>query len=39
MVRFQHRRYAVVGGVILMALDLVLNETKGKLRDAKEDRS
>ncbi len=30
---------AVVGGVILMALDLVLNETKGKLRDAKEDRS
>jgi UDP-N-acetylmuramyl-tripeptide synthetase len=30
---------AVVGGVILMALDLVLTETKGKLRDAKEDRS
>lgn len=30
---------AVVGGVLLMALDLVLNEYKGKLRDAKEDRS
>ena len=30
---------AVVGGVILMALDLVLNETKGKISDAKEDRS
>lgn len=30
---------AVVGGVILMALDLVLTEYRGKLRDAKEDRS
>lgn len=30
---------AVVGGVVLMALDLFLTEYRGKLRDAKEDRS
>ena len=28
---------AVVGGVLLMALDLVLTETKGRTRDAKEE--